>query len=341
MIRVSVVGLGMAFEPHARALADLAGRVEVRWAASRSPERLSAAQRHGFPATCDVEAALTDPEVDAVVLLTPPNTHRALGAIALSAGKHLLVEKPLDANLESARDLVRAAARADVRLGVVLQHRFRPAAMRLSSLVASGALGAIQFAAATVPWWRPQAYYDEPGRGELSRDGGGVLMTQAFHTLDLFRSMFDPMGVTAARATTTALHRMETEDHVCALLALPGGGPATFMATTAYRPGRAERIEIVGEDGTASLEGEALAVQWLDGRCDSVGDTGPTGSGGAPMDFGHTAHRALIEDFCSAVSDGRDPIASGREALATQELIAEIMRSAGQIRRLAASPAPN
>jgi len=334
MIRLGVIGLGMAFEPHAQSLRDLAETVEVRWAASRSAERLEAARRHGFPVTTDISAVIADPGVDALLLLTPPDTHQRIGAEAIARGKHLLVEKPLDADLGRAAGLVAAAEAADVRLGVVLQYRFRPAFLRLHQILSEGSLGPVQFANVSVPWWRPQSYYDEPGRGDLARDGGGVLMTQAFHTLDLFRCAFGPVRVKACCATTTALHRMETEDHVCALLILPNGAPATLVATTANPSGRSERIEVVGELGRASMEGDALAVSWLDGRSEQVGRLMRSGSGAAPMQFSHASHRAVIADFCAAIEQDRPPAVTGEDALATQELIAALLQAAGPIVKL-------
>jgi predicted dehydrogenase len=322
---LAIVGLGLAVEPHALSLAELADVAPVRWAVSRSPERLrSFAERHPFPTTTDLDRALRDPAVEAVLLLTPPNTHGELGRAVLAAGKHLLVEKPLEISLGPAEALVQAAERADRRLGVVLQHRFRPGALRLKALLDAGGLGAVQAATAVVPWWRPQSYYDEPGRGVRARDGGGVLLTQAIHTLDLFRSLVGPLAVIAAETRTTALHRMETEDLAAAIVRLGEGGLGSVFATTAFFPGSAERIEVIGALGSAQLVGGALSVHWLDGRTETLADEGPTGGGADPMAFSHRAHRRLIEDFLEAVRTGRSPLASGREALITQRLIAEL-----------------
>lgn len=329
MLRVSLIGLGMAVEPHARSLMELQGEVQVRWAASPSSVRTAAfATRYPFPVTNDVAATIQDPEIDAVILLTPPNTHLELARQAFEHGKHLLVEKPLDVTLERAEAIVAAAEAADRRLGVVLQHRFRPAAMRLSELLRQRALGAIQAASLAVPWWRPQSYYDEPGRGTVARDGGGVLLTQAIHSLDLFRAMLGPIEVEAALTRTTALHAMETEDFVSALLLLRDGAAGSLMATTAFYPGDTERIEIIGAIGTARLVGGALEVRWLDGREEKIGGSEPTGASGSAMSFPHDAHRALIADFCRAVAEGRPPRASGQEALATQQLIDDLLRKA-------------
>jgi predicted dehydrogenase len=305
--------------------------VEVRWAASPNLARTRAfAARYPYPVTNDVSAAIEDSEVDAVLLLTPPNTHLELAREALNRGKHVLVEKPLDVTLERAAAIVACADAANVRLGVVLQHRFRPGAVRLAKLLAVGGLGSVQAANLAVPWWRPQSYYDEPGRGSTARDGGGVLMTQAIHSLDLFRALLGPIGIQAAQVCTTALHAMETEDFVSALLRLPNGAVGSLMATTAFYPGNAERIEIIGTQGAARLIGGALEIRWLDGRNEDIAAPESTGAGAGAMDFPHDAHRALIADFCCAIRQGRSPQTSGHEALATQRLIQQLLTKARQ-----------
>jgi len=326
MLHVSIIGLGMAVEPHALSLMDLAQEVDVRWAASPSATRTAAfAARYPFAVTNDVDAAIADPKVDAVLLLTPPNTHLEFARKIFDHGKHLLIEKPLDVTLERAQAIVDAAGAADRRLGVVLQHRFRPGAERLSELLQQDALGTVQAATLNVPWWRPQSYYDEPGRGTLTRDGGGVLMTQAIHSLDLFRALLGPVAVEAAMARTTALHKMETEDLVMALLRLGNGAPANLLATTASYPGHPEEISVIGTLGSARLTGGALEMRWLDGRREDVAASTASGATGNAMNFPHDAHKALITDFCQAIAEGRAPRTSGREALATQKLIVDLL----------------
>lgn len=328
-IGLALIGLGPAAEPHAKSLLDLSHRVDVRWAASRSPERTALfAQRYPFPVTNDIEAALGDPAVEAVVVLTPPASHHAVAARALAHGRHVLVEKPLELTVAAGERLVAAADSAGTAFGVVLQHRFRPASLRLRAALADGALGAVQAAFLAVPWWRPQSYYDEPGRGTLARDGGGVLLTQAIHSLDLFRSLVGVAEVIAADARTTALHRMETEDYVAALLRLGNGAPGTLMATTAAYPGHPERIEILGTKGHASLIGGALRLAYLDGHEERVEAEGDTGSGAAIMDFPHDAHRAVIADFLDAIEAGRQPTVTGHEALESQRLVDRILAGA-------------
>jgi predicted dehydrogenase len=207
----------------------------------------------------------------------------------------------------------------------VLQHRFRDAGVAMRDLLASGRLGEIQAASVAVPWWRPQSYYDEPGRGTQARDGGGVLLTQAIHTLNMFQSLVGVRAVVAAQVRTTALHRMETEDYASALLELGNGAPGSLLATTALYPGRAESIEIIGTNGTARLEGASLRAAFLDGSKLEHISTEGTGGGANIMDFPHDAHRAVIADFVAAVEEGRDPSVTGEDALATQELIEAIL----------------
>ena len=328
-IGVTVIGLGPASEPHAKSLLELADRVEVRWAATRSQARAdAAAKRYGFPVTTEIDRAIADPAVQAVLVLTPPSAHLEVAEQCFAAGKHVLVEKPLELTAARARRLVAAGRASGRRLGVVLQHRFRAGGLKLRAALAGGRLGDVAAAWVTVPWWRPQAYYDEPGRGTLARDGGGVLLTQAIHAIDLFRSLVGVVEVTAAQATTTALHRMETEDYATALLRLGNGAPGLLTATTAYHPGSPERIEVLGTKGTASLIGAALRIAYLDGS-EEVFDTGEsTGSGASIMDFPNDAHRAVLADFLDAIETGRDPEVTGEEALATQELIETVLARA-------------
>jgi predicted dehydrogenase len=327
-IGLAIVGLGPASQPHSKSLLDLSDQIEVYWAASRSPERISAYQQQfPFRTTTDIEAAINDPAVDAVLVLTPPSSHLDVSQRCFAAGKHVLVEKPLELTLERAERLVASASAAGRRLGVVLQHRFRPASLRLRQILDAGGLGTVQAGFLSVPWWRPQSYYDEPGRGTLARDGGGVLLTQAIHSLDLFRSLVGVSKVIAADVRTTELHRMETEDYVAALLRLGNGAPGTLMTTTAAYPGHPERIEIIGTKGFASLIGGTLRLSLLNGEEEIVEAEGSTGSGASIMDFPHDAHRALIADFIEAVRNDRQPFVSGEEALESQRLVATVLSS--------------
>jgi UDP-N-acetyl-2-amino-2-deoxyglucuronate dehydrogenase len=325
---LAVVGVGMGSAPHLRSLADLHADYPLAWVCARDAQRLAAlALPDGVRRTTHLDDILQDPRVRAVLVLTPASSHLELVRRVAAAGKHVLVEKPLDLDLARARELVACCEAAGVKLAVMLQYRMRDASRRLAELLHSGALGSLTSAAAHVRWWRPQSYYDEPGRGTLARDGGGVLMTQAIHTLDLLLHLIGPpQGVTGTVSTST-VHRMECEDSASALLHYPGGVVALVQATTAAYPGYPERIEINASLGTATLEAGRLQVAYADGRTETLAaDTG-SGGGADPMAFDHGPHRAVIRDWLDAVQTGRAPAVTGRSALLVHAVIEAIIAS--------------
>lgn len=321
--RIAVVGLGMAVTPHAKGLLDLADRVEVAHAFSPSAARREAfAAKFPFPLADRLETILDDASVDAVAVFTPANTHRDIGLACARAGKHVLMEKPLDITTARAVELVEGCRAAGVKMGVVLQHRFRPAGMRLAAILAAGELGRIVGCSTIIRLWRPQSYYDEPGRGSFARDGGGVLISQGIHTLDLMLSLVGPITTVTGFATTTSVHRMETEDMVCAAARFANGAFGTIDATTAAYPGFAEEIVVTCEKGTARLRGSEMTVEWHDGRREHIEpDKSAGGTGADPMAFPHDYHRAVMADFVEAISTGREPRVTGEEALKVHRLI--------------------
>jgi UDP-N-acetyl-2-amino-2-deoxyglucuronate dehydrogenase len=283
-----------------------------------------------LPTTDDLERIVGDPSIDAVMILTPPNTHLDLVERFAAAGKHILLEKPLERSTERALRLVEAAEAAGVKLGVVFQHRFREASEHLRQLLRQRALGELAVINVSCPWWRPQSYYDEPGRGTLARDGGGVLITQAIHTLDLTLSLAGPVTEVAAITGTTGLHRMEAEDFAAAGLRFANGALGALMATTAEYPGLPERIELIGTAGTAILAAGVVTVHYQDGREARLGEEQGTGGGADPMAFPHDAHRALLTDFLDALDQDRSPRITGREALRVHHLIDAVLRSSAE-----------
>ena len=174
--------------------------------------------------------------------------------------------------------------------------------MKLAEILKSGELGDIVGCSTVIRLWRPQSYYDEPGRGTMARDGGGVLISQGIHTLDLMLSLAGPIDEVTGYATTTPVHRMETEDMVCAAARFANGALGTIDATTAAYPGFLERIELICRKGTASLAGTALVVRYHDGRkIDIAPDQSAGGTGADPMAFPHDYHRAVMADFVDAI----------------------------------------
>lgn len=327
-LRVAVIGAGMAFEPHARSLLEAASEVEVAClVAPSAATREKVAQRFGFPVSASVETVWNDQSIQAVLILTPPNTHFALVDAASAAGKHILLEKPLDTSTERAQDMVEQCERRQVMLGVVLQHRFRQSALELRGLLQRGELGQLVSMSVQIPWWRPQSYYDMPGRGTRERDGGGVLLTQAIHTIDLALSLGGPAESVFAHALTSPVHQMETEDLVAAAFRFANGAAGSLYATTACYPGFSEQILLAGTKGSATLQGDSLQVHLMDGRSIEYGTAAVLGGGADPMAFSHQHHLALLRSFVHSVSSGAPLIVGGREALHVQHFIDAILDS--------------
>lgn len=328
---MAVVGAGLASAPHLRSLGELGELgVEVRRIVTGNAERAEAA-RQWLPMArigADIDEALNDSGVAVVLLLTPPNTHFDLIARAANAGKAVIVEKPLELSAARAHQAVELCERAGVSLAVVHQHRFRAVVPHLAAMLAAGELGPLQCVEVRVPWWRAQSYYDQPGRGTYARDGGGVMITQAIHVLDLALHLCGPATVVAARTRTTALHRMEAEDLAVALLEWDCGALGSVLASTAHRPGFADSIQIVGRDGTALLEGERLRLWDRDGRMTELGEAPPSAPPAHAMDFPHDGHWRLLRATLIAIAAGAPVPVSGRDALGALELIAAIESAA-------------
>jgi predicted dehydrogenase len=332
MHRIALIGLGLAAGPHIASLKDLSGRAQVAAAFSRSTVRREAfAVKTGLPVSGDLDAVFADPAIDVVAILTPPFSHLELVERACAAGKHILLEKPLDITTARSEALVQQIEAAGVVAQVMLQHRFKPSAERLRQVLAESGLGRIIGVSARVPLWRPQSYYDVAGRGTRARDGGGVLLSQAIHTIDLMRSLCGPVARVAGFARDGAGHRMETEDIAGAALRFDSGAIGTIDATTCAYPGSLERIEIVGSLGTALLTGTGLQLRWQDGRREDLQpDDFPGGTGADPMAFSHAFHRGVWTDFLDAIDQKRPPRITPRDALQTHYLIEAMLQSAAE-----------
>lgn len=334
---IGVVGAGMGAKPHALALQSLAGSIAVRGVFRRNRGELETfCQAYGFPAADSYEAMLADPGVDAILILTTPNAREDLVAAAARAGKHVLMEKPVERTLAAAQRIVATCDAAGVKLGIIFQHRFRRASRILAEMVAENRHGRLEAMHLVVPWWRPQAgYYDQPGRGTIAQDGGGVLITQAIHSLDLMLSLCGEVDAVTAMARTTRLHRMETEDFVSAGLEFSNGAVGAVMATTASFPGGPESLTLNFEHATATLTAGNLTVRTMAGETITEGEASQGGGGADPMAFPFDWHAAQIADFADAVRHDRQPLSNGHTALRVHRLIDAMMVSANEGRRVA------
>ncbi|MDO8876192.1 MAG: Gfo/Idh/MocA family oxidoreductase [Pseudolabrys sp.] len=331
MHRVGIVGLGMALKPHLTSLEELPDRVEIAACFTPNAERrqaFAAAHKHRTVDTLD--AILSDRGIDVVFLLTPPTTHLELVEQCAKAGKHVLLEKPTDVSVERATKAVEAMEKAGKTFAVMLQHRFRDASRKLRTVVDGGELGALISASASIRWWRTPEYFAQPGRGMKARDGGGVLITQAIHTLDLFQSLTGPIAKVTAFARTSPQRKIDTEDMVAGGIEFTNGAIGSIDATTTAYPGFPERIELAFEKGTAALIAETLDIHYRDGRHIRHEGEASRSGGADPMAFSNGAHKALIVDFLDAIDGNRAPLVSGRESLKVMKLIEALLRSADE-----------
>lgn len=324
LLGAALIGVGMVAPTYAAALSQLTDRITLTGALASGPTSARNFLDEHAPtgrAYASIDEIAQDPAITFVLLITPPNARREIVQTLAAAGKHILMEKPVERTLTAAAELCDIAERYDITLGLMLQHRARPAALALRGMDL-GPLRAVEIA---VPWWRPQSYYDAPGRGTYARDGGGVLITQAIHTLDLALQFTGP--VTEVLAQTDTLHDMEAEDFVTAALRFENGAPGTLFASNASFPGRAERIILHHTQASAILEANQLTIAWRDGRTERHGADAPSGAGADPVAFAADLHRDMIADFAVALSENRAPLAPARSALPVHSLIQAIERS--------------
>lgn len=333
-MKAVLIGLGMVAQTHVRAIADAHPKITLAGVCARDKERAtifadSVTSTLGYTPNvyADAQDIADDPDIDFVVICTPPNARLEMVQIFAKAGKHILMEKPIERDTVAAQKIVEICEAAGVTLGVVFQHRMRAASKQLASLLAQNAFGDIAVAEITVPWWRDQSYYDAPGRGTYARDGGGVLISQAIHTLDLALSLLGPVHQVRATARTTALHKMESEDFVQASVDFQSGVIASVTCSTASFPGGAEAITLHCAEASVTLASGQLVVHWRDGRVDTHGAQGATGGGADPMAFTHDWHNEILTDFAAALDEHRAPAISGREALNVHRLIDAMITS--------------
>ncbi|QFT30569.1 putative oxidoreductase YdgJ [Labrenzia sp. THAF82] len=336
-MQVALIGLGMVAQTHARAIAATNGKVSLRGVLSRSKESAEAFLTEAsdiFPnapkAYAGLQELVSDQDLDFVIVCTPPNARADIVSALADRGLPILMEKPIERTYQAAEEIVRRCETAAVPLGIVFQHRMRASAKQLKRVLKQGTLGQIAMVEISVPWWRAQSYYDEPGRGTYQRDGGGVLISQAIHTLDLALSLTGPIIEVQSMAAKTSLHDLEAEDFVSAGLRFDNGAVGSLVASTASFPGGAESITLHCQHGSAVLKSGQLELLMHDGSIDTFGEESATGGGADPMAFTHEWHQAVIEDMADAIVDKRAPICSGREALRVHRLIQALIQSATQ-----------
>ena len=326
-MKCAMIGLGMVSRTYAQAILNSADVMLDLIYSRTSDSREAFVQQWpnlGACAANDIGEIIAS-DVDFVIVTTPPNARLDIVERLARAGKPILMEKPVERNLENARDLVDICAQHDVCLGIMLQHRARPVVHQLRRLLDD--LGDIRVVEVSVPWWRDQSYYDAPGRGTYTRDGGGVMISQAIHTLDLMLSLTGPVKTVSALAATSKSHQMEAEDFVSAGLRFASGAVGHLFATTSAYPGRGETITLHCAKGSVTLDAGTLKIDWRDGRTQTRGQTATSGAGADPMAFTSDWHQWVIEDFAKSIAENRPCLVTGEEALKVHALIDALERS--------------
>jgi UDP-N-acetyl-2-amino-2-deoxyglucuronate dehydrogenase len=330
-LHVGILGAGSISDTHARAVAAIPGASVVAVHGKNAGKAQALAERHGAVAYPDMEAFLHHRQLDLVAIGSPPGRHADQAIACARAGLHLLVEKPLAIRVEEIDAIVAAVEAAGVRLAVFFQDRLLPDVVRLKAFLDAGGLGRVFLASAQVRWYRPPEYYSTSRwRGTRLLDGGGAVMAQGIHTLDLLLYLLGDVGQVFARARAV-WHPIAVEDTAVATFEFRAGAMATFEATTAAFPGYMRRIEITGEQGTIVIEHDRVIRADLRPGSTPFPVSAPSASGesaSSPIVSDPTPHRRVFEDFLDALKTGRRPACDGREGRRSVELVQALYASA-------------
>jgi predicted dehydrogenase len=344
-IGFGIFGWGNIAPFHAKALAALPN---VRLAAvATKPEKFAAVRAEVGPDVAlfgSLDELLASPNVDVVNICTPSGNHLEPTVAAAKAGKHVVVEKPLEVTLARCDRTIAACRSAGVSLCTIFPTRFADATVALKSAIDAGRFGNIALADTSVKWWRPQSYYDSGGwRGTWKLDGGGALMNQAIHQVDLIQYLLGPVTEVAAFCSLATHARIEVEDTAVAILRFANGAVGTITAATSAFPGLLKTVAVHGDGGSAVIE-QDHALLWKfatetpddDAVRARLAKSETTGGAADPKAIAFENHRRQLADFVAAIRDGRPPLVDGSEGRKAVEIILAIYRSqaTGQIVRL-------
>ena len=335
-LHFGIVGVGNIARLHAQAIAALSDAELVAVATRNAEHGQAFAVKYGGQWLPDYAELLRRPEVDVVAICTPHDLHAPMTIAAAQACKHVLCEKPLARTTAECDAMIAACDRAVVTLGVVFQSRFEPLSQQLKSLIDEGALGRILWSSANTIWYRGDDYYrSKPWRGTREHEGGGVLINQAIHAIDLMLWLTG-MPERVAAQTRTLHHPIEVEDGAIAILEYADNRLGLIQATTAAYPGFAERLEVYGTRGSAIYHKGEGRLEWhlLDPREDHLLEANVSSGEANPMDITAAGHAAVIQDFVEAIRQGRHssiPGAEGRRSVEVVEALYRAARSGGTI----------
>jgi predicted dehydrogenase len=341
-IGFGIIGCGMIANFHAKAIADIpeAKLVACQDFVPASADKL--AESTGCKAYHKLEDMLADPAVDVVTICTPSGLHMEPAVQAANAGKHVIVEKPLEITLDRCDEIIHACEKNKVVCSAIFPSRFHEPSLLIKQAIDSGRFGRLTMGDAYVKWFRTQQYYDGgKWRGTWKLDGGGALMNQAIHSVDLLTWFMGPVKRISAMTATLAHERIEVEDVATASLQFASGALGTIEATTAAFPGHLKRIEISGSEGSATMIEEDIAFWEFANKTDAdaklladmAGRTKTGGGAADPSAIGHHGHTHQFEDVLRAIKTGGKPQIDGHEGRRSVEIILAIYKAAetGQV----------
>ena len=330
-MHIGILGGGNISDTHARAAAAIPGvTVTACYGANRERTAKLAAQ-HGAAVYDDLDSFLDHRPMDIVAIGSPSALHAEQGIAAARRGLHVLSEKPLDITTARADQLIEACDAAGVKLGVFFQDRLRPAVVEVKRMLDSGELGKPVMINGRVRWYRPPEYYSSSKwRGTWTLDGGGALMNQAIHTVDLVQWLFGPVARVSS-AVATRIHDIEVEDTAAAVIEFTSGAIGTIEATTSLYPGYPRRLEVTGSEGTVVIEGDEISQRDLRGTAAAGGAAAPPArleNVASPVVSDASAHQRVLEDFIRAIREDTVPSTDGREGRRSVELVEMIYAAA-------------
>lgn len=329
IIHFGVVGLGNIASTHAHAI-NGHDSATVTAACSRSEEnRKQFGSEFDLSLYSDYSEMLSHDKLDAVTICTPSGSHLNYAQKAAEAGKHVVIEKPIEITVERGKEIIECCKQNGVKLAVIYQNRFSDGAIEMKKELNNGKLGSAIMARASVKWYRDQEYYTQSSwRGTLKLDGGGAVINQAIHTLDLLIWMMgDVESVSAFKATLTH-PGIEAEDNAVAILKFRSGTMALFEASTSIVPAQPRRIEVNGTNGTVILEDD----QFIRVESGSEQKSQSEGSGAGAADpmagLGFLHHSRQYETIIDAILNDKLPVVSGAESLKSLAVVEAIYQSA-------------
>jgi predicted dehydrogenase len=334
LLNAAIVGTGNAAVMHATAMRALPDAAVLAVCSRDRARAAEFARKHHIPRHYgELSAMLADPEVDAVHICTPPFLHADQALAALTAGKHVIIDKPIARTVAEARTITAAATATRLTLGGVFQKRFMPLPLQVKAAIDGGAIGDLVMADAYLKWWRDDSYFaGSPWRGTRIYEGGGALINQGIHIIDLLLWLAGPVNEVSG-AVATRVHPIEMEDSASAVLRFAGGAIGVIQASTAAWPGFPERVELHGAEGSIALNEGIGAIDWrLRGsEPHTTADSQPGASGASdPNAISLLGHTAQFMDFYAAIRERRQPLVSASEATRALELIQAIRLSSSR-----------